>query len=300
MYFDFDDRFTDIEPVGRAINRRDGVVVSMIVHALILLAVLYGPPLPRWTPRPAEVAEARPREKPPTFVFVQPRIDQPAPKPPPRAEASDLDRLARAPERAAELLNPLPSARGNSRERVEAAAEERLRGSGPVPEPAPEPPAVAQPAVPDDSRPSLMQKPAARPPAGGLLGDALRNLQRYMQSESFDNQRGGVQEFGPLQFDTKGVEFGPWIRRFVSQVRRNWFVPYAAMSMRGRVVITFNVHRNGAITDVTVIRPSEIESFNTAAVNALLASNPTVPLPAEYPDEKAFFTATFYYNEGPP
>jgi hypothetical protein len=53
------------------------------------------------------------------------------------------------------------------------------------------------------------------------------------------------------------------------------------------------------ITDVTVIRPSEIESFNTAAVNALLASSPTVPLPAEYPDDKAFFTATFYYNESP-
>ena len=28
-----------------------------------------------------------------------------------------------------------------------------------------------------------------------------------------------------IQFDTKGVEFGPWLRRFVAQVRRNWFVP---------------------------------------------------------------------------
>ena len=70
--------------------------------------------------------------------------------------------------------------------------------------------------------------------------------------------------------------------------------------MRGRVVITFYVHRNGALTDVTVVRPSEIESFNTAAVNALLASNPTTPLPPEYPDDKAFFTVTFYYNESPP
>jgi TonB family protein len=300
MYFDFDDRFTDIEPVGRAINRRDGVVVSLVVHALILAAVLFGPPLPRWTPPTTEVVEARPREEAPTFVFVQPRIDQPAPKPPPRAEASDLDRLARSPERVPELLSPLPPARGNSRERVEAAPEARMRGNGPAPQPAPESPAVTPPTVPDAAQLALMQKPQQRPPAGGLLGDALRNLQRYMQSESFDNQKSSVQEFGPLQFDTKGVEFGPWIRRFVSQVRRNWFVPYAAMSMRGRVVITFNVHKNGAITDVTVVRPSEIESFNTAAVNALLASNPTVPLPPEYPDEKAFFTATFYYNEGPP
>ncbi len=146
---------------------------------------------------------------------------------------------------------------------------------------------------------AMMQRPQMQPPPGGSLGDALKNLQKYVQNESFSNQKGQTQEFGPLQFDTKGVEFGPWIRRFISQVRRNWFVPMAAMTMRGRVVITFFVHRNGALTDVTVIRPSEIESFNTAAVNALLASNPTTPLPPEYPDDKAFFTVTFYYNESP-
>jgi hypothetical protein len=27
-------------------------------------------------------------------------------------------------------------------------------------------------------------------------------------------------------------------------------------------------------------------------------SNPTVPLPAEYPTDRAFFTVTFHYNEG--
>jgi hypothetical protein len=32
----------------------------------------------------------------------------------------------------------------------------------------------------------------------------------------------------------------------------------------------------------------------------LLASDPTTPLPPEYPDDKAFFTVTFYYNESPP
>ena len=82
-------------------------------------------------------------------------------------------------------------------------------------------------------------------------------------------------------------------------MRRNWFVPMAAMSLRGHVVLTFFVHRNGALTDVEVVRPSAIESFNIAARNALLASNPTQPLPPEYPDDKAFFTVTFYYNESP-
>jgi hypothetical protein len=41
----------------------------------------------------------------------------------------------------------------------------------------------------------------------------------------------------------------------VAQVRRNWFVPYAAMTFKGRVVVQFNIHKNGTITDLTVAGP---------------------------------------------
>jgi TonB family protein len=305
MYFDFDDRYRDIEPVGSAINRRDGVALAILVHAAILALLIFAPQyLAQYLPAQA-VPPPQQRPQPqdqPRFVFVQPRVDLPPLRKPDRVEMSDVDRSARSPEKTPSLTNPLPSARGNSTERTESTPEEKMRGQGPAPQPAPPAPPVETPSVVDQRQAdmAMMQKPQMQPPPGGQLGEALKNLQKYVQNESFNNQKGQAQEFGPLQFDTKGVEFGPWIRRFVSQVRRNWFVPMAAMSMRGRVVITFNVHRNGALTDVTVIRPSEIDSFNTAAVNALLASNPTTPLPPEYPDDKAFFTVTFYYNESPP
>ena len=158
---------------------------------------------------------------------------------------------------------------------------------------------------------SAMQLPSSRPAAsqngangrnataGGSLGDALRNLQRYVQHESFENQ-GGTGQFGPeIQFDTKGVEFGPWIRRFIARVKSNWFIPLAAMSMKGHVVITFNVHKDGTLTDLAVVGPCPIEPFNNAAFGALTASNPVAPLPPEYPADKAFFTVTFFYNESP-
>jgi TonB family protein len=304
MYFDFDDRYRDIEPVGSAINRRDGVAVSVFVHIAIFVALLFLPQfLPQRSPEELEM-QPQPRDQnQPTFVFVQPKVDLPALRQPERAEMSDVDRSARTPEKMPEMTNPLPAAKGNSAERAEATPEEKMRGEGPAPQPAPPAPPVETPPATDprtDPQMAMMQRPQQQPPAGGSLGEALKNLQKYVQNDSFNNQKGQAQEFGPLQFDTKGVEFGPWIRRFISQVRRNWFVPMAAQTMRGRVVITFNVHRNGALSDVTVVRPSEIESFNVSAVNALLASNPTTPLPPEYPDNKAFFTVTFYYNENPP
>jgi TonB family protein len=304
MYFDFDGRFEDHIPVGGGLRRWDGILLSVAFHVGIVILALFIPALPMFARSPAEaevVQPLQPREEPPRFVFVQPRVDRPAPAPPPRAEASDIDRRASAPELSRAPANPLPSTRGNTTERVEASPDERARGRGPELEPTPEAPVTNPPRIDTPEARSELKLPTEKPPTpqGGSLGEALRNLQKYVDQESFANDKGQVQNLGPLQFDTKGVEFGPWIRRFVAQVRRNWFVPMAAMSLRGRVVLTFNVHRNGALTDVQVIQPSSIESFNRAAYNALVASNPTEPLPPEYPADKAFFTVTFYYNDGP-
>jgi TonB family protein len=134
---------------------------------------------------------------------------------------------------------------------------------------------------------------APRQPMAGNFNTTSENLSRYITSQTG--------QFGPaIQFDTKGVEFGPWIRRFIAQVKRNWFIPDAAMNRQGHVVVTFNVHKDGSITDLTVLTPSLVESFNHAAYNTVLSSNPTQPLPPEYPADRAFFTVTFYYNETPP
>ena len=307
MYFDFEDRYDDYQPVGGSLRRWDGVLISVGVHAVIVLVLLFAPLLPIFRPDPnaqAATPVPEPERERPRFVYVQPRLDREAERAPEISEDSDKNRVARAERPAPVPRNPLPYARGDSSNRVESAPEERAKGEGPERDPSTEPPApdiverVPAPSVPQRAEvPAPQTRP--RPPQGGSLGEALRNLQKYVDKESFNNDQGQAQNLGPLQFDTKGVEFGPWIRRFVSQVRRNWFVPMAAMSLRGRVVLTFFVHRNGALTDVQIVQPSSVESFNIAARNALLASNPTEPLPPEYPDDKAFFTVTFYYNESP-
>jgi len=315
MYFEIEDYRPDITPVGSAISWREGVLLSIIAHLVFVIVLLLFPKLlsSDASARAAALLARQQQEKREAtrFVFVAPRLDRPAPRPPQRADLSDQDRIARAPERAPKPTNPLPYSRGNSPERVEAPPPpSQPRGQGPEPEPAQGQNALNQPdtTLPDSA--STIQMPVPKPvpqgangrvAGGGGLGEALRNLQRYIPQDQFNNPGGGGgAEFGPLQFDTKGVEFGPWVRRFIAQVRRNWIVPYAAMSMKGHVVITFYVHKDGTLTDVNVIGPCPIEPFNNAAFGALSASNPTVPLPPEYPSDKAFFTVTFFYNETPP
>jgi TonB family protein len=318
MYFDLEDYHPDISPVGQAISWREGVLLSIIAHLVMVILILVAPKWFPWltAPRRVQVAARQGQPEPPLqYMMVSPRVERPVQKPPPRALPSDLNRAAASPERAKKPENMQPFSRGNSPERVDEPPRQVARGQGPQPDPAAGRPIENPQPGPSQKVPesqSAMQMPSNRPPtqsgasgrsasAGGSLGDALRNLQRYTQGEAFDNQGGGGGQFGPeIQFDTKGVEFGPWIRRFIAQVKRNWLIPYAAMSMKGHVVIQFNVHKDGSISDLQVVGASAIDAFNNAAFGALSGSNPTQPLPPEYPDSKAFFTVTFFYNETPP
>jgi TonB family protein len=304
IHFDFDDRYQDETVVGHAISRREGVMLSVVTHALTLALILFGGRLAWFQPSPEELArrqqqiEEQEAERRARFVFVEPRVDTPAP-PRLRPEMSDQDRRAAAPEQAPAPANLQPLSRGNSPELTEAAESATARGPEAPPQAeTPAPPAEEAPRLPESDR--GLRRPPPEPPraATGALGEALRNLQKYVEKQTFNNPQGGATDPGTsIQFDTKGVEFGPWIRRFVAQVRRNWFVPQAAWAFRGRVVMQFNIHRDGRITDVVVVQPSEIDAFNRASYNAILGSNPTEPLPPEYPEQKAFFTVTFSYNE---
>lgn len=308
IHFDFEDRYQDELVVGNAISRLDRVVLSVVVHVLALLAIFFGPRLMLLTKSPAELqreqqAQEQRQDDNRTMVFVQPRIDVPSPKAPDRAELSDLDRKAKTKVPPPQPKNPLPFSQGNSFERTESAENQRARGEK-TPQPpkpdAPKPETQIARNLPSADNGLIRPNDDTREGRSGALGDALRNLQRYVQNQTFNNPQGGANDPGSeIQFDTKGVEFGPWLRRFVAQVRRNWFVPQAAMTFHGRVVLQFNIHKSGHITDIVVLQPSDIQSFTLAAVNAIKGSDPTEPLPPEYPDEKALFTVTFYYNEDP-
>jgi len=320
MYFDFEDNRPDTPHIGPTMSKREVVLVTFNVHLLAIILILVAPHLPFMRELEAKrqqmLEEIRQRElekerEAARFVFVQPHLDTPAPKPPPRADLSDLDRRARTTERAPNPTNRLPFSRGNSPERMEAIAPaeaKRPAAPDPAPQPSPAQPepdptrqGLTLPDAPSATNPRASEKPP-QGPAVGVIADAIRNVQKYAQKDTFSNPQGGAdQDFAPsIQFDTKGVEFGPWLRRFIAQIRRNWLIPYAAMSMRGHVVLTFNVHKDGRITDIAILRPSLIDSFNRSAQNAIVTTNPTVPLPPEYPDEKAFFTVTFFFNETPP
>lgn len=312
MYFDFEDHRPDTPTIPRPMSAREVVLITLNLHLVMLVAILLGPKLPfiRALEAKRQLAEAQvqreleEQRKSARFVFVEPKVDIKALTPPARAELSDQDRRARTVERAPNPTNSMPFSRGNSAERMEASAPAA------VARPAPNGGEAAAAGEPDSNALTLPDTPTAnvvRPPATerrtstGVIADAIRNVQKYTRRETFSNLGGGgIQDIAPsIQFDTKGVEFGPWLRRFVALIRRNWFIPEVAMFSHGHVVVTFYVHKDGRITDLSVAKPSQVEAFTHSGRNAIAASNPADPLPPEYPDDKALFTVTFYFNEKP-
>ena len=322
MYFNFDESRPDTPRLDRSLTRLEQVLLTLLAYAVIVIAALLGPELPfvrqmeaqqqaALQQRLKEQQDLRDRSE---FVFVQPKVDIVTKVPPKLAELSDKNRRAQTIERAPDPKNTLPFSRGNTTERVIADASRSREQPSEQPKPASKgvdngaETSSPQPSSPNSLNPSTspeetMARNTSRPPLGvpsGVLSDAIRHVDRYTGGETLRNVQ-GQGDYGPsIQFDTKGVEFGPWLRRFIAQIKRNWFVPYAAMSLHGHVVLQFNVHKNGAITDLRVVQPSSIDAFTNSAFHAIQLSNPTMPLPPEYPDEQALFTVTFYFNETPP
>jgi len=276
MFLDLQNYHPEEPRVPRAISVREGVLLSLVAHLVGVLAWVL---MPKYTPPPIVAVPVDPVQ----FVQLTPLAAAPTPR-------------AVTRERAPQPENDAPLVKGTTPEKVLGAPDEKPAGPpSPVPDPA-----VSQPAPPTStatSPPVIVDATPPQPRAGGTLGDSLRNLQKYLRTESFDNPKGGQSNYGSdIQFDDKGIDFGPWLARFKAQIERNWRPPDAML--KGHVVFQFWVLKNGTIIGVQMVQPSAIESYNVSAMSALKLSNPTLKLPDEYPTDRVLFTVTFHYNEG--
>jgi outer membrane biosynthesis protein TonB len=303
MLLDFEDYRPEAPRMLAPISAREAVLISFVLHLILVILYLVAPK--SFFEAPTEVVQLAPQDQQPLrFVEMRPPKDLAAmPKLP--AVQSDMDRRSSTIERAPQPENNAPVARGNTPEPVVGAPAERSVAAGQPEPPAPPTPDAAPP-LPANPRSSLAMpsnrpsEPAVARRSPGNMGDAFRNLDQYLRDDTFDNRRGGkTEQSADFQFDSMGVDFGPWLLRLKHQVERNWIVPRAVESYVGRVVIRFGVLRNGTIVGLNVLSPGPIPALTQSAVTALKLSNPTAALPAEYPVEPFIITVTFHYNEFP-
>ena len=193
MYFNFEDYRPDTPTLPRSLTRLEVCLLTVVFYLSIVILLLVWPKLPfvqQWElerqqalAKQQEIEMERQRDQA-RFVFVAPRVDLQAPKPPPRADLSDLDRKAQTVERAEKPANTMPFSRGNTFERTEGAPPsppQRPADAAPPQQQAAndQRQGLTLPEAPNAQEPRAVEVPQPRGPSAGVLADAIRNVQKY-------------------------------------------------------------------------------------------------------------------------
>jgi TonB family protein len=116
--------------------------------------------------------------------------------------------------------------------------------------------------------------------------------------------KGWTANQGPISFETSWYDWGDYAEGMVSRIRVHWYaeMPMHLLQtgMKGVVIIRFTIHRDGHITDVTILSSSGIPPYDNAAKRAIELASPLAPLPADFPKDTEHVTAGFFYNSEPP
>lgn len=319
-------RKTATQRKGLTLER--ALVVAMAVH------LLFGG-IVTWWPGLLPAAAATPEEtRPLEFRFVD-TPDREEPETPPETETTS-DRDRRAADMSERDDQPTPYSEGNTPESVMRLPQPASQPSPEQPpaEPSPateqppaettseQPEAAEEPAVTEagdtatpqrpEEQPAAETTPAATPPQPNRnqLLRSLTSLERYAAPQVTDNRSGGAP--GPqslAEFDTKGIDLGPYLREVLRRIELNWranIPPLIRTGIGGSSFVALSIRRtrDGDGNEVATIVAERTWSsgqpaYDSAALFALELSNPLPPIPEFFPYDSIEGRLGFIYNLDP-
>ena len=318
------DEHVDFEPVLLAqlqddLTRsrlREALWISIVVH-LIALITMYTSP--RWMPKHSVVLMSQAdlmRQKDLTYLEM-PQDSQKAPKVSQSDVISDKNRTAmsRKPTIDSRTMQQLresrvaPPSPPQQQQQPQQAAQQAPPQQQP---PRQQPPENTNPnalAMQQQPQPPKQNPFAIQGSAGSAIQQAVRNANRGLDAgggvPGFGQGVSGSKVFGNAEVlsDTMGVDFEPYLRRVVNDVRMNWYslIPDSALPpflKKGKVMIEFVIEPNGNVAGMHVVEgnSSGDVALDRAAWGGITKSNPFQPLPKEFKGPYLRLRFRFYYN----
>ena len=323
MYFDFEDYRPDITPVGRAISWREGVLLSIIVHLVVVILILVFPKLfpfdakRRAGPRRAAAGRSS-RTTRDSCSFSRASIVRRRSRRRTRRAVRPGSRGARARARAEARRT---RCRSRAATRPSASRSRRRRGRA---RPGARSPTAAGPAG-AERRPSAPQTARIAVGDAAARSGAAARRRRTAPSGRSATCRADRSATRCATCSATRSASSSTTRAAAAAVRSGDSVRHQGRRVRpvdpplhraGEAQLVHPVRgdvdegarrrsrstctRTARSPICTVVGPCAGRRVQQRRVRRAVRSNPTQPLPPEYPADKAFFTVTFFYNETPP
>ncbi len=210
-------------------------------------------------------------------------------------------RKARAPGAAAAPPTPQPP---------QQTASQPAPQQQPAPQPLPQHPPQQQAMVdaprPAPTRPNFGNQPQS-------AGDAIR--QAAQQAAQNRGQGGDYGANSPVAHqgaatgvevlsDTMGVDFAPYLRRILSDIKRTWIplIPEEArppLNKQGETLIRFIILPDGRVGAMNLDGSTQDEAIDRAAWGAIKGNNPFPPLPNQFHGPQLELRIRFLVNKTP-
>jgi TonB family protein len=137
-----------------------------------------------------------------------------------------------------------------------------------------------------------IQKEDFTPPDNAIPSTEGGKPQMTYGGQEFANSAGS----GGLNLGDFGDRFSWYVNAVRARVSSNWLLTMVSSSISSapRVYITFDILRDGEVTNVEVTQSSGIPEVDRSALRAVLASNPLGPLPPDYQGKQV--TVKIYFD----
>jgi outer membrane biosynthesis protein TonB len=276
---------------------RESVYISIIIYAAICWFLFYGPRVLFHQPRLINPVDAiKEHEKQLTFLDAPKDISRLSPKAakPPVPQALDQKTLKQL-QAMRKAAPPAPTTPPPPTPAPPVTQPQPTQQATPLP-PSPQPQPTQQQALVEAPKPAPTRPNFANPnqSAGDAIRQAAQNAARDHGSQGdsggggSSNGRSGIGMGGAeVLSDTQGVDFGPYIRRILQDIKRNWYplIPEEArppLNKQGETLIRFTILPDGRIAAMNLDGSSQDQSIDKACWGAITGEGQFPPLPPNF------------------
>jgi outer membrane biosynthesis protein TonB len=286
---------------------RESIYISIIIYLGIVWFLFYGPRVLFHQPKlisPVDVLKERDKQL--TFLDNPADLSKltPRPKPIPEKSHEALDQKTLQQLKAMRKAEAQPAPTPAPPAPTQAAAP-----TPPAPTPPPPAPQPTQQALIEAPKPAPTRPNFANPnqTAGDVVRQAAQQAAHNRGSGDYSpGGPGGAQQgMGTgvqILSDTQGVDFGPYIRRILADIKRNWIplIPEEArppLNKQGETLIRFTILPDGRIAAMNLDGSSQDTAIDRACWGGITGVGQFPPLPANFKGPNLELRVDFFTNK---